>query len=221
MNSEVTCDESSLLGNLELHKELNIHVLSILFRDHKNDMDDMHKVVCIRSISVQNQDDNPQEKIPKIISDLFNKKKNIFDTHNMDVMSEDVQGCMDGFVDLHEREDNFIIVFLFDDVLGIKDIGQKKPSIMNEFNSHGFNHQEKVFFHGFQDPMVSLFQSSSKTNFVFLVEHGFNFHSKLPIDDSLPMLFKSNKKPRCWINSLIGYIGNFIFLEIESLVFSC
>ena len=103
MKNEVTCDESSLLGKLELHEELNIHVLPFHFGDHKNDMDDMHKVVGIGAVSVHNQDGNPQAKLPTIIYDLFDKKKSSFDTHNMDVMFEDVQGCMDGFVDLHKR----------------------------------------------------------------------------------------------------------------------
>ena len=85
-------------------------------------MDDMHKVVGIGVVSVQNQDDNPQEKLPKIISDLFDKKKSSFDTHNMDVMFEYVQGCMDGFFDLHERDENLIVSFSFDDVLVIDDI---------------------------------------------------------------------------------------------------
>ena len=114
---------SSLLGKLDLHEEFNIHVLPFHIGDLKNDMDDMHKVVGIWVVSVQNQDDNPQAKLPKIISDLFDKKKSSFDTHNMDVMFEDVQGCMDGFIYLHEREDKSIVAFLFDDVLGIEDIG--------------------------------------------------------------------------------------------------
>lgn len=74
LNSEVTCDvsslhrqelffvknhhdvvlvhESSLLCKHELHEDLNIHVLPFLFEDHQNDMDDMHKFVCIRLISI-------------------------------------------------------------------------------------------------------------------------------------------------------------------------
>ena len=74
-------------------------------------MDDMHKVVCMGDVSVQNQDESPQAKLPKIISDLFDKKQSSFDTHNMDA-----------FVDLHKREDNIIVAFSFDDVLGIEDI---------------------------------------------------------------------------------------------------
>ena len=60
-------------------------------------MDDMHKVVCIEVVSVQTQDDIPQEKLPKVISYLYDKKNSSFDTHNMDVMFEYVQGCMDVF----------------------------------------------------------------------------------------------------------------------------
>jgi len=44
--------ESLLLGKPELHQEFNIQVLSILFGDHQNHMDDMHKVVCIGVVSV-------------------------------------------------------------------------------------------------------------------------------------------------------------------------
>jgi len=51
--------ESSLLGKPKLHEELNIQVLPILFDDHENDMDEMHKVVCIGDVSVQTQDDIP------------------------------------------------------------------------------------------------------------------------------------------------------------------
>ena len=43
----VKVHERSLLGKLELHEELNIQVLPILFEDHENDMDDMHTVICI------------------------------------------------------------------------------------------------------------------------------------------------------------------------------
>ena len=64
----VKVHESSLLGKPELHEELNIQVLPILFQDHKNDMDDMHKVVCIGVVSFENQDDILQAKIPKVIS---------------------------------------------------------------------------------------------------------------------------------------------------------
>lgn len=37
-------------------------------------MDEMHKVVCIGVVSVQNQDYSPQEKLPKVKSKLFDKK---------------------------------------------------------------------------------------------------------------------------------------------------
>ena len=60
----------------------------------------------------------------------------------MDVMFEDVQGCMDGFVDLHEREDKSIVVFLFYDVLGIEDIGQETLLVMNKFTPRGFTYKE-------------------------------------------------------------------------------
>ena len=69
---------------------------------------------------------------------------------------------MDIFVDLHGRVDKSVVYFLFDDVLGIEDIKQKKPSVMNEFIAHGFTYQEEVIFHDYQDHLVSLSQSSMK-----------------------------------------------------------
>lgn len=64
---------------------------------------------------------------------------------------------MDIFVDLHGMEDKSFITFLFDDVHGIEDIGQKKPSVMNKLSPHVFTHQEEVNFHDHQDRLVSLF----------------------------------------------------------------
>ena len=63
--------ESSFLGKSELHEELNIHVLPILFEDHQNYMDDTHKVVCIAIVSIQNKDDSPQAKLPKVKSNYL------------------------------------------------------------------------------------------------------------------------------------------------------
>lgn len=119
-------------------------------------MDEMHKVVCIGVVSVQNQDDTPQAKIPKFIFDLFSKENISFDTKNMDFMFEDVQGCMNTFVDLHGMEKKCIVAFLFDDSLGIEDIGQHKSSVMNGYSPHGISHQENVIFHDYQDYLVSV-----------------------------------------------------------------
>lgn len=191
----VKVHESSLLGKLEIHEEPNIQVLPIIFQDHQNDMDDMHKVICIGVVSVQTQDDIPQVKLPKVISNLFDKQKISFDAHNMDVMFEDVQGCMDGFVDLRGREDKYVVAFLFDDVLGIEDTGQQRPSIMNEFNPHGFTHQEKVIFYDCQNCLVSLFHSSMKVKSLSFTSSsdGFSFYSELLIDDPLLILFKHSQ----------------------------
>jgi len=166
LNSEVTCSESCLP------------------RQELFSIEDHNDVV---PVSVQTQDDIPQAKLPKVLSDLFDKQKSSFDTHNMDVMFEDVQGCMDGFVDLHERENKSIVAFLFDDVLGIKDIGQQKPSIMNEFSPKGFTHQEEVIFHDYQDCLVSLFQSSVEVEFSSFISSGdgFSVYYEFPIDGPL------------------------------------
>jgi len=51
-NDVVLVHKSSLLGKHELPEDLNIQVLPFLFEDHQNDMDDMHKFVCIRLISI-------------------------------------------------------------------------------------------------------------------------------------------------------------------------
>jgi len=74
-------------------------------------MDDMHKFICI-GVSVQNNYDSPQAKWPKEKSQLFDQQKISFYAHNMDVMFEDVQECMDFFIDLHGSEEK-IYGFLF------------------------------------------------------------------------------------------------------------
>ena len=56
----------------------------------------MHKIFYIVVVIFHFQDDSPQEKLPNIISDLFDKKKISFDTHNMDVVITklDLIGCL-------------------------------------------------------------------------------------------------------------------------------
>jgi len=87
---------------------------------------------------------------------------------------------------LHGREEKYIVAFLFDDALGIEGIGQKKPSIINEFRAHSFIHQE-VIFHDYQDRFVSLFYSSVKVEFLSFINLGyaFNFCYLLSIDGRL------------------------------------
>ena len=54
---------------------------------------------------------------------------------------------------------------------------------MNGFKPYGFTHQEKVFFHDYQVPLVSLFQSLEKVELISFISssYGFNFYSELLI----------------------------------------
>jgi len=107
---------------------------------------------------------------------LFDEQENSLDAHNMDVIFEDVQECMNVFVDMHGRVDKPIAAISFDNVLGTEEIGQEQLTLMNEVCLYVFVHQEKVIFHDFQDPVASLLQSSVKVEFVSFISSGFGFN---------------------------------------------
>jgi hypothetical protein len=74
-----------------------------------------HKRISIHSFESQN--DSPQanfQKFNKIKSELFDEKEDSLDAHNMAVIFEDVQECMNVFVDMHGRVDKPIANISFE-----------------------------------------------------------------------------------------------------------
>jgi hypothetical protein len=51
---------------------------------------------------------------------LFDEQENNLDAHNMAVIFEDVQGCINFFVDMHGRVDKPIASISFENVLRTK-----------------------------------------------------------------------------------------------------
>jgi hypothetical protein len=123
---------------------------------------------------------------------LFDEQDDILDVHNMAVTFEDVQECMNFFVDMHGRGDKPIAAISFQNILKTKEIEQEKQTLMKEACLFVFAHQEELFFHAFQDPVAILLQSSVKEEFVSFISSsfGFNFCFQLPSFTSVCLLKK-------------------------------
>jgi hypothetical protein len=123
--------------------------------------------------SFESQNDSPQanfQKFNETKSELFDEQE---DAHNMAVTFEDVQECMNIFVDMHGRIDKPIASISFENVLRTKEIEKEQQTLMKEVFLFVFAHQEEINFHGFQDPMAILLQSSVKEDFVLFISSGF------------------------------------------------
>jgi hypothetical protein len=113
---------------------------------------------------------------------LFDEQEDNLDAHNMVVIFEDVQECMNVFFDMHGRVDKPIGAILFENVLKIEEIEQEQQTLMKETCLSVFSHQEVMIFHGFPDPVAILLQYSVKEDFVSFISlgFGFNFCFQLP-----------------------------------------
>ena len=113
---------------------------------------------------------------------MFDEQEDNLDAHNMAIIFEDVQECMNVFVDIHGEVDKPIAAISFGNVLRNEEIEQEQQIFMNEACLFVFVHQEEMFFHGFEDPVDILFQSSMKEEFVsfIILDFGFNFFFQLP-----------------------------------------
>jgi hypothetical protein len=104
---------------------------------------------------------------------LFDEQEDSLDAHNMAVIFE----CMNLFVEIHGKVEKPIAAIPFENVLRTEEIEQKQQALMNEACLLVFVHQEEINFHGFQDPVAILLQSSLREEFVSFIslEFGFNF----------------------------------------------
>jgi hypothetical protein len=126
--------------------------------------------------SFESQNDSPQANFQK-----FNKTKS--DAHNMAVTFEDIQECMNIFVDMHGRVDKPIAAISFENVLKTEETEQEQQTLAKEAFLSVFSHQEEMICHGFQDPVAILLQSSVKEEFVSFISSrfGFNFCFQPPL----------------------------------------
>ena len=93
----------------------------------------------------------------------------------MVVTFEDAQECMNAFVVMHGRVEKPIVAISFENILRTAEIEQEKQTLMKEACIFVFAHQEEMFFHGFQDLVAILLQSSVKEEFVSFISSSFGF----------------------------------------------
>jgi hypothetical protein len=135
--------------------------------------------------SFESQNGSPQtnfQKFNETKSELFDEQEDSLDAHNMVVIFEDVQECMNVFLEMHGEVDKPIAAISFENVLKTEEIEQEQQTLTKESCIFVFAHQEEMIFHGFQDPVAILLQSSVKEEFVSFInsDFGFKFCFQLP-----------------------------------------
>jgi hypothetical protein len=79
----------------------------------------------------------------------FDEQDNSPGTHNLVVMFEDVQGCMNVFVNMRGRVDKPIVVISFGNVLKTEEIEQEQQKLTKGVCLSVFVHQEEMIFSWF------------------------------------------------------------------------
>jgi hypothetical protein len=69
-----------------------------------------------------------------------------------------------------------LLAISFENVLRTEEIEQEQQTLMKEACLSVFAHQEEMTFHGFQDPVAILLQSSVKEEFVSFISSSFGFN---------------------------------------------
>jgi hypothetical protein len=145
--------ENASMGNLDCEI---VHV--VRFSHLQGDYE--HEIISIHSF--ESQSDRPQanfQNVNKTKLELFDEQEDSLDTNNMAVIFEDVQGCMNVFVEMYGKVDKPIAAISFENVLRTEEIEQEQQTLMTEACLLVFVHQEEMFFHGFQDPVAIPLQS--------------------------------------------------------------
>jgi hypothetical protein len=163
-------------------RTLNCEIVHVVIFSHLQG-DYEQELISIHSFESQN--DSPQanfQKVNKTKPELFDEQEDSLDTHNMVVIFEDVQECMNFFVEMHGKADKTIDAISFENILRTEEIEQEQQTLMNEVFLPIFVHQEEMIFLGFQDPVAILLQSSVKEEFVSFISSyfGFNFCFQRP-----------------------------------------
>jgi len=91
----------------------------------------------------------------------------------VDVTFENVQECMNVFFEMHGEVDKAIAAISFENVLRTEEIKKEQQTLTKEACPFICSHQEEINFHGFQDPVTILLQSSVKEDFVLFISLGF------------------------------------------------
>ena len=94
--------------------------------------------------SFESQNDSPQanfQKFNKTKSKLFDEQEDSLDAHNMAIIFEDVQECMNVLVDMHGKVDKPITSISFENVLRTEEIDKEQQRLMKEAYLYVFVHQ--------------------------------------------------------------------------------
>jgi hypothetical protein len=153
-------------------------VCDVIFSHLQEDYE--QELISINSFESQNGSLQTNfQKFNETKSVLFDEQEDSLDAHNMVVIFEYVQECMNISVDMHERVDKPIASISFENVLRTEEIEKEQQTLMKEACLSIFVHQEQMSFH---DPVAILLQSSVKDKFVSFISSsfGFNFCFQLP-----------------------------------------
>jgi hypothetical protein len=121
-----------------------------------------HELTCI--CSFERQSDNHQtnfQKVNKTKPKLFDEQEDSLDTYNLAVISEDVQGYMNVFVDMHRKMNKLITAISFENVPRMEEIEQEQQTLMKEAGLFVFVHQEEMIFHDLYNPVACYMKISN------------------------------------------------------------
>jgi hypothetical protein len=122
---------------------------------------------------------------------------------------------------MHGKVDKSIASISFENVLKTKEIEQEQQTLMNESCLPIFVHQEERIFHGFQDPVAILLQSSMKEEFVSFIssDFGLNFCFQLP-SFTFVCLLKKNVSRGKYRSQLLDWLHWHFRITLLSIHFS-
>jgi hypothetical protein len=145
-------------------RTLDCEIVHVVIFPHLQEYYEQELIPLHSSIS---QDDSPQanfQKVNKTKPELFDEQEDSLDTHNMAVIFEDVQGCMNVFVDMHGRVDKPIAAISFENILRTEEIEQEQQTLMKEACLSVFVHQEEMIPSCFHDPVACYMENFNNQN---------------------------------------------------------
>ena len=129
--------ESTSMGTLDYEIVHDVG-FSHLQEDYEQELISIH--------SFESQNDSPQanfQKVNKTKPELFDEQEDSLDTPNMAVIFEDVQECMNVFVEMHGEVDKPIVAISLENILITEEIEREQQTLMKEACLSVFVHQEE------------------------------------------------------------------------------
>ena len=96
---------------------------------------------------------------------------------------------------MDDKEKEQVVISSFQSDLKNEDIAQEQSKVKDKASLSLFSHQPKVHTHVFQDPFVSLLETSVKGDFVIFMDYGCQFQVELKLPTlNLFFLFDDNER---------------------------